>query len=138
MQPEKREQPRRSVQTLVELSSKGVHSCSGISTDVSKGGMSVLLANVPLQPGTVCEVKFDLLVKGKVLGVKALAEVRNAGKAEYQGYHSGCRVGLRFVSIETLASWTVEAFVGQAAKEAPPVIWSAPHLAGYRPISDDE
>lgn len=133
MQPEKRQQVRKPLQTLVELTAKGLSPCSGMSTDVSKGGISILVADSQLEEGTPCEVKFDLLVKGKVLGIKAFAEVTHRAKSEYQGYRSGCRIGLKFTGIETLALWTVEAFVGDASKDAPPIVWSAPHLAGYRP-----
>ena len=94
MQTEQRQSPRKVFKTRAMLAAEGAAPVLGRTTDISASGVSLNVPH-PVPSGQTVQVRFDMLVDGRVV------PVNTRGKTLYCILSSGeFKVGLQFLSLE--------------------------------------
>jgi c-di-GMP-binding flagellar brake protein YcgR len=88
---EKRKYPRKKIITGVDYTILTTPKGSGITRDLSEGGVGVVLDKY-LPQGTIIKVKFNLLENGKEIPIETVAKVVWCKEAE-----GGYLAGLQFL-----------------------------------------
>ncbi|MES2205185.1 MAG: PilZ domain-containing protein [Pseudomonadota bacterium] len=118
MNTEKRLRIRKPINTAVRVNEANGYYHDAFSSDVSMNGMAVFTGKNDIEAGEIYCLKFDLPVRGRFMNVNLDAKVVHATSHGSYGH----KVGFEFVQIDTLSTWTLEAFVKatDGAKNAVP------------------
>ncbi|MES2206243.1 MAG: PilZ domain-containing protein [Pseudomonadota bacterium] len=87
---------RKPVNVSVIVSELNGADHNAISADISEGGICLYTGKKEIQSGDVVNIKFNILVRGKYMDVKAEARVVHQSPHKYHGL----TVGLEFLHLD--------------------------------------
>ena len=105
MQADLRQSPRKILKTRAMFALEGSAPVLGRTTDISANGVSINVAQ-PVAVGQGAQLRFDLLVDGKVVPIQSKA------RTQYCILSNGeFKVGFRFVNLELSAMAAISRFL---------------------------
>ena len=105
MQADLRQSPRKILKTRAMFALEGSAPVLGRTTDISANGVSINVAQ-PVAVGRGAQLRFDLLVDGKVVPIQSKA------RTQYCILSNGeFKVGLQFMNLELAAMTALSRFL---------------------------